>query len=130
RARQDALDADAVAAHHDRHFLASLVEHPRAHALRIARAELEDVSDLERLAHRQRIPAARTAFPGVDGAQVRSRTAKVTTHRDIAQVETVAIRAGHHPGLPGEPLIDEHRKVGNTDAAKRAGVRAHPFENL
>src|SRR5438094_658336 len=61
RSRQDALDADAVAPHHDGNFLARLVEHARAHRLRVARAKLEDVPYLERLADRERFAAARAS---------------------------------------------------------------------
>ena len=54
---EDALDADAVAAH-DRHdFLAVAIEDGGAHGLRIFVAELEDVADLDRFADLQRLAA-------------------------------------------------------------------------
>jgi hypothetical protein len=51
--RQNALDADAVAAHDRRYFLAVHIQHPRAHALGVLVAQLEDVADLDRLADNQ-----------------------------------------------------------------------------
>ena len=55
--RHDARRADAVGAHPDRLLAAALVEVGRAERLRVARAELEDVRDLDRGLDRDRLAA-------------------------------------------------------------------------
>ena len=57
--RHHARRADAVAAHDQRLLLSVLVEERRAERLRVARAELEDVADLDRRLELQRAAAVR-----------------------------------------------------------------------
>ena len=91
---QDALHADAVAAHDRRHFLAVLVEHARAHRLRVLVAQLEDVADLDRFADFQRLRRIRAAFALDRVAQVgRDRRLEVAARRDVAQVIVQLVRA-------------------------------------
>ena len=68
----DARHADPVGAHPDRLLGALLVEVARAERLRVARAELEDVADLDRRLDRDRVAADEVA--GLDGCARRPRS--------------------------------------------------------
>ena len=67
---EDALDADAIAAHDGRALLAVLVEHGGSHGFRVLVAELEDVADLDSFAQAQRLAAHRIGLAHVDVADV------------------------------------------------------------
>ncbi len=67
---EDALDADAVAAHDGRDFLAVAVEDGGSHGLGVLVAELEDVADLDGLAEAQRLAADGVELAFVDVADV------------------------------------------------------------
>ena len=97
RGGQDAFDANAVATHHKRHFLALRVEHARAHRVAVLRGEFEDVPDFERLGHAQCAGAIRTAFAFGNRAQISpSRHLNVAFNVYIAQVMIVLVCAGRH----------------------------------
>src|SRR6185369_9821060 len=72
RCGENAFDTDAVAAHDRRNFFAIGIKDTRAHRLGVLVAELEDVSNLDGLAHdelaRTMICGARLAL--VDAADV------------------------------------------------------------
>ena len=116
--RHGALDADAVGAHDDRPSPALLVEHRRTHYL-VARAELEDVADLDRLLHRERTPACGARLALVHLAQVEPRAhLEVALHVDASQVEVVLVRPGHHVAASAQRLVGHDRKLGHADRAE------------
>ena len=77
---------DAIAAHHDRPLAARLVQIGRAERLRVARAELEDVADLDRRLDLDRA-AERAAVAGLHLAHVGEAGAEVAAGLDPAQVK-------------------------------------------
>ena len=109
---QDALDADAIAAHDGRDFLAVAVEHARAHGFGIFVAELEDVADFDGGIDAQRSAAVRTAFAGGHAAQVDvGGGLEVSPGRDVLDVIVLFVRAGDQVFAAFESLIDQQDRL-------------------
>ena len=125
---QRARDADAVAAHDRRLARAGLVQKRRVQLLAVFRAELEHVADFNRAADFQRLAAFRAGFAGGDGAQIKPiRHLDVALDGDVAQMETILVRAGGHAVRAAQTFIGKNlaRSVGHIrHSAKRTRVRA------
>ena len=88
----DARRADAVGAHPDRLLGPGLVEVGRAEHLGVARAELEDVADLDRGLDADRV--AVDGVPGLHAPDVAALEGEVAARLDPAQVPPLAVGAG------------------------------------
>src|SRR5262249_28627772 len=107
---KNALHSDAVAAHDGRDFFSILIEHTRAHRLRVFVAEFEDVPDFYRLEHAQGRPAGRAQIAFGNGTQVNPfGDAEVAARSDVAQVVVLFISAGY------QVLASLERWIGKDD---------------
>ena len=133
----DPRRADAVGAHPDQLLLAGLVEVGRAERLRVARAELEDVADLDRGLDPDRA-ARRPCRPPRRCARRRARTAKSRPGLDAAQVAVGAVGAGdvaRRGATPASSRIGTSAPTGpmkpagpmrSRDSSSRAGRNSSP----
>ena len=109
RGGQNTFDADSVAAHDRLHFFAALIEHARAHRLRVFVSQLEDVADLDRLGDLQRSAADRAAFTFRHIANIGNRRPlEVPLRRHIAEVVVKLIGPADHVLALGEGVIKDH----------------------
>src|SRR5207253_8195072 len=88
--RDCASDAESVAAHDHELPLARFVEVGAVHRLRIFRAELEDVSDLDAAVDFERGAAARTRIAGEDSREI----AVLRLHKIAARIRAAEVRVG------------------------------------
>src|SRR4029450_1876079 len=88
RCREQARRSDPVAPHQDRVLLPRLVEVGGSQGLRVARAELEDVADLDRRLDPDRSPE-RAAVAGLDDAHVGEERLEVAAGLDAPNVPSV-----------------------------------------
>jgi hypothetical protein len=82
---ENALDADAVAAHDGHDFLAVGVEHARAHGLGVLVAELEDVADFDGFADDE---LARAGLPSCAGCGQASPSFTLRMSAAMVQVKS------------------------------------------
>src|SRR6185312_6001007 len=108
----DARRPDAVAAHPDRLLGAQLVQIGRTHGLRVLRAELEDVADLDHRLDRQHAAAVGTGIAGLDLVQIGEGRLVVAPGLDAGEMPARAVGAR-------DPRALTQRLVGH-DAADRA----------
>src|SRR5207247_659652 len=92
--RGDPRRPDSVAAHYDRALSPAIVEIVGAERLRVARAELEDVPDLDRRLDPDRA-ADRASIALLDHSDVDEGRPEVPPGLDPAQVLSLAVGAGH-----------------------------------
>src|SRR5205823_4969389 len=93
--RHRSSGANAVAAHHDGFLLPVLVEKPRAEPLRVERAELEDVAELDRRLLEERAAADDAGITRVRLPDVGEARFVVPSGLNALQVPAVAVRTGH-----------------------------------
>ncbi len=108
---ENALDADAVAAHDRRNFFAVGIKHARTHRLGVLVAELEDVSNLDGLAHDQlaRAMIYGTRLALVDAADISGQGPReIATRDDVAQVIVLLVGAAHQVLAAFEGFVHDH----------------------
>ncbi len=96
---ENALDADAIAAHDGGDFLAVDVEDARAHGLRVLVTELEDVADFNGFADDEfaGTVAFGAGFTLIDAADVRKQSpVKIAQWSDIAQMVVKLVGPADH----------------------------------
>src|SRR5206468_2091050 len=130
-----ARHADAVAAHDGRLLFAGLVEEQRAERLAVFCAQLKDVADFNRPADFERLTALSAGFARLNQPQVGpARNLNVAINRNIAQMETVFIRAGGHPDGAAQGFVGVNRDFprlnSRGDSAEAARMRAEFSENF
>ncbi len=110
---EDALDADAVAAHDGGDFFAVAIEDGGSHGLRVLVAKLEDMTDLDRFAQAQRLASDRIEFAFGDIADVGDqRGFEVASGRDVAEVVLLFVGSGDEIGAAFESLVEDDEGAG------------------
>src|ERR1041384_3751158 len=99
--REDAIDADAVAAHDHRVELALFVEVDAVHLLRVARAQFEDVAHLDSVGEAEFAAAARAGIALHRHPVIADRGGpEIAVEIDVREVRVLLVRAGHEIGEP------------------------------
>ena len=137
---EDALDADAVAAHDGRDLFAVAVEDGGAHGLGVLVAELEDVADLDGFAEAQvAAPPMGSGLAFVDVADVGDEGGlEVARRGDVAEVVLLLVGAGDEVGAAFECLSRMTSVPGffgcgaavDADGTKVAGGRVEGRDDL
>jgi hypothetical protein len=123
-----AADAEAVAAHDHRLALAVLVEERAAHRLRVLRAELEHVPDLDAAVDLQRRLAARAGIAGDDGRDVGVlRLRKIAAGIDAAEVKVFLVAADDPVDAALQRRVGDHARRLRPDRAAVADRAARRF---
>jgi hypothetical protein len=126
-----ACDANAVAAHDDELFLPGFIEVKSVQRLAVLRAEFENMPDFNRALDAQRLPANGAGFARADRAQVcPMANFDVAFDRDVAQMESVLVRAGHHSDGAAECFVGNDGELCHADAAQAARMRAESLEDF
>ena len=123
RRGHDPRRADAVAPADQRLLRAVLVEERRAERLRVARAELEDVADLDRRLEAERAAAHRDSVALAGLADVGEARLVVAAGLDAEQVPAVAVRAGDELPLAQRLVGDRPRRRRRPGRAIRRRLR-------
>src|SRR3954452_15328696 len=112
----DASRADAVAPHHDRLLDAVLVEVHRAHGFAEARAELEDVADLDHGLDREHAVAHRAAISVLDLVEVGELSLEVAWRLDAGEMPPGAVGTRHPRPLAQRLVGDDAADASGPDA--------------
>ncbi len=124
---EDALDADAVAAHDGGDLLAVAVEDRGSHGLGVFVAELEDVADFYSFTEAEGGAVDGAAFALEDVADVGDEGGlEVAQRGDVAEVVLLPVGSGDEVGAAFEGLVEDDQGAGLSGV--RGGLEAEGAE--